>query len=298
MGGMLKFQRGIPKRRGVRLALRIGLTVSALMSVGATPALADSVQSSNWAGYAVHRAGVRFKKVVANWKQPTVDCSQFSPGYSAMWVGLGGYSASSDALEQIGTEIDCTSSGRPVSSAWYELVPAPSQSIRMTVNPGDALSASVSVSGRRVTLILANLTRHRTFRKTLRVAPIDLSSAEWIVEAPSECVNANVCRTLPLANFGTALFTSAAAGVTSGHTGAISDRVWDATKIRLTPSARRFVLNGGGGIDGAAVPSALTTGGTSFKVTFQSASIQASPLVRAAAAAVMPGGYIRHAARH
>jgi hypothetical protein len=293
---MLKFSSGIPKKRKVRRALRIALAVSAVLAVGAPAALADTVQSSNWAGYAVHRDGVRFKKVVAAWKQPHVDCSQFSPGYSAVWVGLGGYSASSDALEQVGTEIDCTSSGRAASSAWYELVPAPSQAVRMRVSPGDTMFASVTVSGQWATLVLQNQTRHKTFRKTLKVSPIDLSSAEWIVEAPSECVSANLCRTLPLANFGAATFVLAGAQTTSGHTGTISDRDWAATKIRLSPSGRRFVLAGGGATDGAAIPSGLSSGGSSFKVSFQSASIQASRLERAAAASV-PGGFIMHAAR-
>ena len=164
---MLKFSPGTPKRREVRLVLRVALAVSAVLAVGAPSAFADTVQSSNWAGYAVHRAGVRFKKVVAAWKQPRVDCSQYSPGYSAVWVGLGGFSASSQALEQIGTESDCTSAGRAVSSAWYELVPAPSRGVRMRVSPGDTMFASVTVSGQRVTLVLEDETRHTTFRKTL-----------------------------------------------------------------------------------------------------------------------------------
>ena len=132
---MLKFSPGTPKKREVRFALRIALAISAVLAVGAPVAFADSVQSSNWAGaHAVHRSGVRFKKVVATWKQPRVDCSQAS-GYSAARVGLGGSSASSQALEQIGTESDCTSLGRAVSSAWYELVPAPSRGIRMWGQP-------------------------------------------------------------------------------------------------------------------------------------------------------------------
>jgi hypothetical protein len=293
---VFKFSAGFPEKKKVRLALRITLAVSAVLAASAPSALADTVQSSNWAGYAAHRAGVRFKKVVAAWKQPSVNCSRYSPAYSAVWVGLGGYSASSEALEQIGTEVDCSPSGRTVSSAWYELVPAPSRSIGMRVNPGDAMSASVNVSGSRVTLVLQDETRHKSFRKALRVSSIDLSSAEWIVEAPSECVSADVCRTLPLADFGSESFTLAGAQSTSGRTGAISARSWDTTKIKLIPSGRRFVLNGGSVTDGAASPSGLSARGSSFKVTFQSSSIRASRLLRAAAASV-PGGYIVHPAR-
>ena len=293
---MLKFSSETPKGREVRLVLRVALAVSAVLAVGAPSAFADTVQSSNWAGYAAHRAGVRFKKVVAAWKQPRVDCSRYSPGYSAVWVGLGGFSASSQALEQIGTESDCTSAGRAVSSAWYELVPAPSRGVRIRVNPGDTMFASVTVSGQRVTLVLGDETRHATFRKTLRVSPIDLSSAEWIVEAPSECVSPNTCRTLPLADFGSTKFALAGTQTTSGHNGSISDRSWDTTRINLSPSGRRFVVNGGGASEGAATPSGLSSDGSAFKVTFQTASIQASRIVRAAAAAV-PGGYIVHGAR-
>ncbi len=284
------------EKREVHLPLRLTLAVSALLALSAPSALGDTAQSSNWAGYAAHRAGVRFKKVVAAWKQPGVDCSRYSPAYSAVWVGLGGYSASSEALEQIGTEIDCSPSGRAVSSAWYELVPAPSRAVGIRVSPGDAMFASVTAAGSRVTVVLQNQTRHKTFRKTLRVSSIDLSSAEWIVEAPSECISANTCRTLPLADFGTASFTLAGAQTTSGHSGAISDRAWSTTKIKLTPNGRQFVVGGGGATDGAATPSDLTARGSSFKVTFQSASIQGTRLARAAAAMV-PGGYIVHGAR-
>ena len=111
----------------------------------------------------------------------------------------------------------------------------------MRVSPGDTMFASVTVSGQRATLVLEDQTRHTTFRKTLRVSPIDLSSAEWIVEAPSECVSANTCQTLPLADFGSATFALAGTQTTSGRNGSISDRSWDTTKIKLSPSGRRFV---------------------------------------------------------
>ena len=34
--------------------------------------------------------------------------------YSAVWVGLGGYSENASALEQIGTDADCSRSGAAV----------------------------------------------------------------------------------------------------------------------------------------------------------------------------------------
>ena len=108
-----------------------GLAVAAALLL-APPALADTTQSSNWAGYAIHKSGVTFRKVAGSWTQPSATCTPGERTFSSVWVGLGGYDERSNALEQIGTETDCSASGRVVSSAWYELVPAPSRTIRMT----------------------------------------------------------------------------------------------------------------------------------------------------------------------
>src|SRR3954451_2790503 len=77
--------------------------------------------SSNWAGYVT--TGGSFSNVTATWVQPTVTCTPGVVSYSSFWVGLGGYGDGSQALEQIGTDADCTGSGRPVHSAWWEIVP-------------------------------------------------------------------------------------------------------------------------------------------------------------------------------
>jgi Peptidase A4 family len=277
-----------------RLRLHIAWGTLALAAFAAPSALADSVSSSNWAGYAVHRGGVRFSKVLGTWTQPTVNCRAGSQSYSALWVGLGGYNETSNALEQIGSEVDCKASGRVSSSAWYELVPAPSQPIRMSVRPGDVLVASVRIAGHTVWMSLKDVTSHRSFSKKLHTTDIDVSSAEWIVEAPSECVDANTCQTLPLANFGSATFTLARAQSVGGHTGAISDSSWDTTKIKLTPGGRRFV-SGGTDAAGAATPSSLTARGSSFKVTFSTVSVT-NPFFRARTTSVRDG-YIVHPGR-
>lgn len=265
------------------------LATSALIALaGAAPASADTVNSSNWAGYAVHRSGVSFTKVVGAWRAPRAKCTAGHRTYSAVWIGLGGYSVTSTSLEQIGTEEDCNASGRAVSSAWYELVPAASRAIHLRVRPGDAMSASVTVTGNQVRLALSDATRHKSFRRTLSASAIDVSSAEWIVEAPSDCVSATVCQTLPLADFGSTTFTLASAQAATGHIGSIADPDWGATKIRLTPRGRRFVTyNGSGAAAGAASPSTLSAGGSSFKVKY--ASVQGSPSFSQRRAAVRAG---------
>jgi Peptidase A4 family len=257
----------------LRLPIALGGTV-ALAFVCAPAALADTTQSSNWAGYAIHRDGVSFSKVIGAWRQPDATCTPGTPSYSAVWVGIGGYSITSNALEQIGTEVDCSATGRVASSAWYELVPAASQSIKLIVRPGDELNASVTVTGHKVDLTLNDLTRHRKFTKTLHASVVDVSSAEWIVEAPSSCLSDNSCQTLPLADFGTASFDLASAKSTKGHTGSIADKAWSSTKITLAPAGQHFVIyQGPGAALGSAAPSVLGGGGSSFKVTYHAATI-------------------------
>jgi hypothetical protein len=241
-------------------------------------ALADVTDSANWAGYAVHRRDVSFHSVRATWTQPTVACIPGVPTYSSFWVGIGGYSVSARALEQIGTEVDCTRSGQIRSTAWYELVPAPSMPVRLPVRPGDVISGSVAVGKHRVTLTLDDLTARRGFHRTLRAGLIDRTSAEWIVEAPSACVGLSTCQTLPLANFGSTSFSSASARTSRGHAGTITDGAWHSTKIRLVPQSARFVLAGGGAPLAQAKPSPLQSGGSFFEVNYAPLTVGSAPL--------------------
>jgi hypothetical protein len=279
-----------------RLGIVIVLMV-ATASVCAPAALADTSNSSNWAGYAAHRRGLSFRSVFASWTQPKATCAPGRETYSAYWVGLGGYNPTSNALEQTGTEIDCSPLGKVVSSAWYELVPAGSTPIQLTVRPGDRMQATVTVAGHRVTIALYDATRHRGFDKTLQSATTDVSSAEWIVEAPSECTSDTSCQTLPLADFAPTTFSSSGAESTSGHRGPISDPAWRATKITLSPGGARFaVYNGGGPSAGAASPSGLLMKGTSFNVTYSRVSIAGNPLFSADRLA-QRSGHLAHPGR-
>jgi hypothetical protein len=164
---------------------------------------------------------------------------------------------------------------------WYELVPAAAVPIRLRVAPGDAVAASVKVHGTKVTLRIANLTRKTTFTRTLSMAAPDLSSAEWVVEAPSICSTSGACRLVSLANFGKAAFSHATA-TGDGHTGTISDSGWSADAVVLaTGAARGFNGPGGPGFggpgygdpaatsNGGAVPSTLSASGSAFSVAWR-----------------------------
>jgi Peptidase A4 family len=278
-------------KRGGRFGLA-GLLVFAAVLAGAPAAMANTTKSTNWAGYAIHRDGVSFHQVSATWNQPNATCVGGHPSYSAAWVGLGGYSPTSGALEQIGTELDCGAAGRVISSAWYELVPAPSKTISLAVNPGDVMHASVTVTGHQVVVVLENLTRHHSFRKTLYAPVVDVSSAEWIVEAPSECISQYACQALPLANFGSVSFDSATAVSTDGVAGSIASGGWGRTKIKLTPGAQRFIVaRGSSGTAGTAAPSALRDRGSRFDVTYATAPAATPALARDAR---VRAGYIQH----
>jgi Peptidase A4 family len=256
---------------------RAGLVAAGIVAAvlcSAAAAFAKTTTSSNWAGYAVHRPGVSFRTVSGTWTQPAASCVAGQSSYSAVWVGIGGFKPTSNALEQIGTEVDCKAAGNAVTSAWYELVPAPSKTISFAVHPGDVVHATVTVVGHQVTLMLQNWTRHRTFRKTMFAPSIDVSSAEWVVEAPSECINQYACQALPLANFGSVAFDSAIATSTKGATGSILDPKWWRTQIRLTPGAQRFIVaRQTSDSAGTATPSTLRAAGTQFDVTYSTVPV-------------------------
>jgi hypothetical protein len=243
----------------MRRLLVFGVVAAAAAAFGTAEAAAAASPSSNWAGYAVSSvdptAPVTYSAVSGQWVQPSATCTSGKPGYSAFWVGLGGYSDTSQGLEQIGTESDCSAAGRASYTVWYELVPAASVPVKLKVFPGNSVYASVTVSGHSVTVQLRNLTRNTVFTKRL-VMPTepDVSSAEWIAEAPSACSTGGRCRTLPLADFGTVAFSEAKA-LASGHGGAIVDEAWTATAIELDARA-------------GATPSDVGADGGSFTVTY------------------------------
>jgi hypothetical protein len=234
----------------------------------------DTQVSSNWAGYVVSGSDptvlTTFTSVSARWVQPAATCTGLRPTYSAFWVGLGGVTETSQALEQIGTEADCSATGKARYAMWYELLPAASVRIKLKVFPRNVITASVKVKGNRVTLQINNRTRKTTFTKTLQMAAPDLSSAEWVAEAPSACNSAGRCEQLPLSNFGSLSFTRAST-TANAHAGTISDPAWTSTLVQLVEEADQSFIASGQATTGA-LPSALSSDGTSFRIDWQRSS--------------------------
>jgi len=226
--------------------------------------------SANWSGYVAAGSDATattasFTGVAGRWVQPRARCRVGRSSSSAFWVGIGGASDASHALEQTGTQVSCNAKGKATYSMWYELVPAPSVTIKYKVFPGNAITASVTVKGTKVTVQIRNLSRRTRFVKVLTMSSPDTSSAEWVAEAPSACFSADRCVVVPLTDFGTVSFTNATA-IADGHHGTIGDSAWTATPVVLDSS--RQTSSVAPSTDGA-VPSLLSPDGAAFDVEYQ-----------------------------
>ncbi len=214
--------------------------------------------STNWSGYAVETdltnpQNNAVSDVKGSWIVPTLDCTNATSNtYSSAWVGIDGYSDNS--VEQIGTEQDCIN-GKPSYYAWYEMYPKPSFKIKVPVNAGDNISAEVQYAGNnKFILAITNNTANKTFTTTQK-AKAQRQSAEWIMEAPWSG------GVLPLADFGTIQFSNSYATI-NGHTGTISDSVWQNDPITMQNSSG----------SPKATPSTLSGDGSSFSVLWNSSN--------------------------
>ncbi len=260
----------------LKASIAVVTALAASLAVAGAAFAAPPEVSSNWSGYvAVAPAGglATFSDVTGTWIQPKATCASGRTDAAAFWVGLGGNDPASVALEQLGTSVSCDgSSSTPTYGAWWEIVPAASVPIPLKIRAGDRVNAAVLVNGQTVKMSLKNLTRHTRFSKTLTLTqPLDVSSAEWIAEAPSNCTPSGRCTPVPLTRFGDVTFTNAAA-IGNTHPGTITDPSWTPTAIELISggTTSRFFGSGdplGPGI--GAVPSDLSTDGRSFSVSWQ-----------------------------
>jgi peptidase A4-like protein len=218
-------------------------------AVNAPTSAVTEMASQNWAGYAVTGAPGSFTSVSASWAQPAVTCGA-SDTFSSFWAGLDG--DGTQTVEQTGTEADC-SAGTPTYQGWYEVFPNAPVFYAAPVQPGDAMSASVTSDGNGLfTLTLSDTTQGWTQTTQQTAADAQLGSAEVIAEAPSENT------VLPLADFGTVNF---------------ADATVDNAPIGNAANLSELVMESGSGAD-LATPSALT-GDNAFSVTWDGAGATA-----------------------
>ncbi|HEX4214890.1 MAG TPA: G1 family glutamic endopeptidase [Candidatus Dormibacteraeota bacterium] len=134
--------------------------------------------ASNWAGYAITAGG--YNEVSATWTVPSV---QSGSGLSAMWIGIDGFN--NNALIQIGTEQNATSSGGTYY-AWWEVLPSAESSItQVPLSAGDQVNARIAKNATDSwTISLTDVTTGASFQTTQSYTGTG-TSAEWIMEAPN-----------------------------------------------------------------------------------------------------------------
>ena len=151
--------------------------------VGPSPAVSGAARvgwrARNWSGYAI--AGSGFTSATGHWNVPQVTTSS-GARFSSDWVGIDGFNNSN--LIQAGTEEDVIG-GQPFYEAWWEILPSPETPISsISVQPGDAMSVSVSNGGSTWTITVTDTTSGQSFT-THQAYSGPGSSAEWIHEAPT-----------------------------------------------------------------------------------------------------------------
>lgn len=189
--------------------------------------LRNQIETSNWSGYAVahFETGITYTSASGTWAVPAItQPSPNSAGYSASWVGIGGFCQDANchkvdkSLIQLGTEQNISSTGITSYQAWYELLPNPPISIPVTVRPGNIVTASLSdpsstspkhgptsthggsSSSQNWMLSFSDISTGASWTTTVSYKS-SLASAEWIEEAPTSGGTI-----LPLANYSTASF--------------------------------------------------------------------------------------------
>ena len=147
----------------------------------------------------------------------------------------------------------------------------------------------MTVAGHDATLGIRDLTTGQRTSRTVHLGAVDVSSAEWIVEAPSNCTSSGKCQALPLADFGSVAFTNATATI-GARTSTIATGNWSSTSLQLQATRASLAESGSEGrFAGAALvlatPSALTRASGAFTVAYSERSGEG----RAAEGPTLPG---------
>ena len=190
-----------------------------------------TVSSYNWSGYADESTVAQeFSHVAGSWVTPAVRCTPENQ-ITSEWVGIDG--ATDSTVEQDGTISWCYLD-KPTYFTWYEMYPAGTIVVGSSVQPGDAISASVARAGTTYTLAVTDSTH--TANSFVKTATCALSacvdkSAEWIAERPAYSVGI-----APLADY--SKWTQTNGTVTAGgKSGTISSFAPDAFNMIDATSA-------------------------------------------------------------
>jgi Peptidase A4 family len=222
----------------------------------------NGIETNNWAGYAV--TGNGFTDVKGSWHVPEVNCNVTPNSQSAFWAGIDGFS--NGTVEQTGTSSNCNGT-TPQYFAWYEFFPGGYVELtNFLVVPGDVIGAEVKyLGGETFQVRIHNHRTNQLYVHNQNVGGAERTSAEWIAEAPS--TGSSCGDILPLADFHVASYgldytsdsgtNTAIDSVTSGRISAFGSNVQEITMVSCS------------GVN-EAVPTSLTSDGTSFRVWWKS----------------------------
>jgi hypothetical protein len=170
----------------VSLVLLISLVlVATLPPIDSGPQIYASVLTLNWSGYIVAADSNQPRAITGATTTITVPVlSKEMEGKSAIWVGVGGAN-DDNHLIQAGVEANQNKNG-PEYYAWYELFPEPQTRILMSVRAGDNITISLQLLNSQWNVTINNLTAGQNFTTSAKYES-SMSSAEWILEAPTVC---------------------------------------------------------------------------------------------------------------
>lgn len=199
----------------------------------------SSAQSADWSGYVAY--GGPFTGVQGTFSVPTVTGSSGQEATSE-WVGIDG--ADNSSLIQAGVLEEVQPGGQGAQVVpWWEVLPASATDIgTVTVSPGDTVTVTIwQVNAQKWEIYLVDNSNGEHFSATQSYSGPG-SSAEWVVEAPT---NGATGRVAPLGSFANPV------GFTSLRTAGAATTLEQDTLVQ--------------GWSAVATPSALTAAG--FQVT-------------------------------
>jgi hypothetical protein len=219
-----------------------------------------TTKSTNWAGFVAATSLQTPRtnsctKVTGTFVIPTLQRDVTDPDNNvSIWVGLDGAFSSDPTVEQIGIDL-ANVDGQTQAYAWFEMYPKGAYEIvGFPVNAGETIMVTVAFLGSGIyQLSMSNLTQRvkvtiPTFYTRSSFAK--RQCVEWIVEAPY------FQGVLPLTHFNPITFTNCSATI-NGVTNTISHFAHD-----------NFIMTTEQNVP-KATPSALSTNGSSFSVTWQ-----------------------------
>lgn len=148
-----------------------------------------AANNSTWSGYvADNTRGDTYTQVTGTWDQPAIKCAGKETQIALFFVGLDGWVAPANTVEQTGTMAECFNNNM-FYYTWWQTYPGALTIVGRTVRPLDTIVATVSFNAGNFTMTVNDATTAGNNINTVQPCPVmgacARQSAEWIAEAPS-----------------------------------------------------------------------------------------------------------------